>query len=163
VAFAADHSDFAATSRQHGLCVNFPKMAETKSITTVTVHIISLVRKVTNIISKVVTDVRESRKDLVRVSGELSSLRVTLQVCYDDGFDLRVTAPANVQDRMVSMISECTNTLGDLESLLLGVLEIRVKEKVEWAATVRSEIYRLRSTLEAHKMALNLDLDLLYM
>lgn len=106
-------------------------------------------------------DVSEARRDLIRVSGELTSLRTTLEGLKEDFMDEDVDVPPSLRDNIVSITSSCSKTVTDMEKLLLRLLDGKFRRKIEWANSGRPDMDKLRSNLEAHKMSLNIAIDMI--
>lgn len=101
--------------------------------------------------------VRSARKDLDTISRELISLQTILQLIADDvsgDSDL----PETLQKQISGIVSNCTQVLEEIRLTLEknGTAAL-------WAIRGSSDVTKLRLSLEAHKSALEIALDMVQM
>jgi hypothetical protein len=91
------------------------------------------------------------------VNRELSSLTYSLQLLKDDfsAFDCPESLRRNLED----ILRNCDQVLRQIQQLLTRLSANKLGKKLRWAFDGRDEMNRLRSSLEAHKSAINISLE----
>jgi hypothetical protein len=131
------------------------------TITTGCVALVATIAKVSSQISEFVREVRDARNDLDAVSRELVSLNNVLGILSEDAQSPAVeTFPPNLRNQVSSVLKSCQIALGQIETCLQTYSRGGLTEGARWSVHGRSDIDKLRSTLEAQKSALDLALDL---
>ena len=136
-------------------------MADPLSIATGVVGLVTAIGKSLFAINQFRQDVSEARRDLLRVAGELTSLRTTIEGLKEDFVDDDVDVPSSLQENVLSIVTSCSKTVNDMEKLLIRLLDGKFRRKIEWATSGKPDMDKLRSNLEAHKMSLNIAIDML--
>jgi hypothetical protein len=133
------------------------------SISASCVGIISGIVAVTASIVTFVGDVREARKDMDGVRRELGSLQLSLSALSDEdkrfGFDKQ---PA-LKENLFGVVHNCGTIVDDIGKLLHAMDTGGTLKKMKWATTGKVSIAKLKLSLEAHKSALDIALDLIAM
>ena len=118
---------------------------------------VALIATVLSASSKTVTFIREcrgARSEVQAVSGELHVLSTVLNVLKDE------TLPASLEQSIQSILENCNSVISDIVKLLENHRGAsRADRAARWALSGRSDANKLRSTLEAHRSALNLALE----
>lgn len=78
----------------------------------------------------------EARRNLLRVSGELTSLRTTIEGLTEDFMDDDVDVPPSLRDNIMSITSSYAKTVAEMEKLLLRLLDGKFRRKIECAQDV---------------------------
>ncbi|KAF4462070.1 hypothetical protein FALBO_11125 [Fusarium albosuccineum] len=104
---------------------------------------------------------RETRGDLDRVSRELLSLRTVLELIQEDAADESKPFPPTLKQHVTGIVSNCNAVVLEIQSCIEKYGDNRLKSKASWAINGQGDIMKLRSSLEAHKIALELALDML--
>ena len=120
--------------------------------------LISLIAKTSTTINSFVREVRGARADLDAVSRELHSLSNVLDLLADDG---AVQLPEQLTAQVSSILQNCQGVVAEIEvALKAHAGGGNVKQRVGWAWTGHGDMEKLRSSLEAHKSALNIAVDM---
>jgi Fungal N-terminal domain of STAND proteins len=130
------------------------------SITTGCLSLVGTIAKVSLTINTFVRTAREARRDLDSISRELLSLRTVLELLAQDTQERPKAIPNALEKQISSIISNCGGVLQDIEKSLQRYEEGKMKS-MKWAWSGRDDVGRLRATLEAHKSALQLALDMI--
>jgi hypothetical protein len=108
-----------------------------------------------------VKDVRAARSDLDAVSRELLSLKTVLELLADDVDDSSSRSiPQTLQNQIAGIVRNCTGVVVDIEQTLKKHEGGKVNKAVKWVASGKSDVSRLQLSLEAHKSALEIALDM---
>lgn len=135
------------------------------TIATATTALLATIGRTTVTITTFVRSVRDARKDLEAICRELASLRLSLETLSDDLENPAIEINANLEKNLRRVLGSCETVVGKIEELLVKMLGAEggvsggVKG-IEWSVTVKGDVDRLRGGLEAHKMSLDLVLDL---
>lgn len=129
------------------------------SITTACVGLVASVTKVSIQINSFVRKSRDARGDLDAVSRELASLQMVLELLNEDarsgkGF------PVSLVKQISGILTNCGVVLEQIETLLQKYAEGGISPAVKWAIAGQDDMNKLRSSLEAHKSALDIAVDM---
>ncbi|KAI1365628.1 Rho GTPase activation protein [Xylaria arbuscula] len=106
-----------------------------------------------------VRHVREARSDIDALSRELHSLQTVLDLLKEDA-DL---FPPDLVERTAIVVKHCSSVIDKVDSSL-AVLndpgQSKQQRRAQWLDTGVPETARFRTTMEAHRLALGLALDL---
>jgi hypothetical protein len=121
------------------------------------VGLVATITQLSLAVASFVKAVRSARKDLDTISRELISLQTILQLIADDvsgDSDL----PETLQKQISGIVSNCTQVLEEIRLTLEknGTAAL-------WAIRGSSDVTKLRLSLEAHKSALEIALDMVQM
>lgn len=97
------------------------------------------------------------------VTRELSSLRMCLECLKDESIKLTPRYPPSLQENVVKIMKNCGEIAGKMSKLLCDYCRENRGNKMQWATVGRSEMNILRSSLETHKTALDVALDMISM
>ena len=121
-----------------------------------------LLGAVTNLsiqITKFVSSVRDAWRDIDAVSRELTSLALCLETLRDDS--LTNEFHNNISGNLLSVLVNCKVVVKDIADLLARLQASVSGGRVQWPLSGRDEVNRLRSSLESHKSALEIALELM--
>ena len=137
------------------------------SITATCVGLASTITRTSLVVISFVKDVRSTRSDLDVVSRELSSLKIILELLAEDVNDSTTLSipqtlhiPQTLQKQITGIITNCTGVVVDIEKTLVEHGGGRMNKAAKWVASGKSDVAKLRLSLEAHKSALEIALDM---
>jgi hypothetical protein len=128
-------------------------MADPFSIATGCVALAGTIVKVSTSITGFVKAFRAARSGLDAVSRELGSL----QTASKNGF------PDTLQRQIEGIIFNCSKVLEEIGHTLEKYDKLGNRRAAEWAFSGCADVTKLRLSLEAHKTALELALDMVQM
>jgi hypothetical protein len=132
------------------------------SITTGCLTLVSSITKLSLQIHAFVREVRDARGDLDAVSRELQSLKTILEILAEDAKDInKGSFPESLQKQISGIVTNCGNVVVQIETCLESHVGTRLGTRVKWSLAGRGDVEKLRSTLEAHKSALDIALEML--
>jgi hypothetical protein len=105
-----------------------------------------------------VSSVRDARRDMDAVSRELSSLSLCLGTLKDDS--AKVEYPDGLRENLIVVLKNCDWVVKDMTQLLEKLSSANLKSKIQWTISGKDDMNRLRSSLESHKSALEIALDM---
>ncbi|GAW24635.1 hypothetical protein ANO14919_142260 [Xylariales sp. No.14919] len=117
------------------------------------------IAKLLSALADFVRHVRESRSDVDAVSRELHSLQTVLGLLKEDA----ALFPSELAEHTPAVIEHCSlvmEKLGESVSVLDGPELSKQEKRTQWLDVGRTEIASFRTTLEAHRAAIGLALDL---
>jgi hypothetical protein len=129
------------------------------SITSACGSLLAAVTKLSTQITKFVSSVRDARRDIDAVSRELTSLALCLETLRDDS--ATTAFPDNFSGNLLSVLGNCGVVVKDIADLLARLQASVSGGRVQWPISGRNEVNRLRSSLESHKSALEIALDMM--
>ncbi|KAG9508131.1 hypothetical protein J7337_001694 [Fusarium musae] len=112
-------------------------------------------------INTFVRSCREARSDLDRVSRELHSLQTVLELIEEDAKDVTKPFPPTIQHHVSGIVTNCGSVVLEVETCIKKYGDGRIKSRVAWTINGQGDMEKLRLSLEAHKSALELALDML--
>jgi hypothetical protein len=134
------------------------------SIAGTCVSLVGTITKTSILVTGFVRDVRAARTDLDAVSRELLSLKTVLELLAEDvanptgkGF------PETLQKQISGIVTNCSGVVAEIEQTLKKQEGTGLKKSAQWAVSGKEDIAKLRSSLEAHKSALEIALDMIAM
>ncbi|KAJ4214367.1 hypothetical protein NW759_010386 [Fusarium solani] len=104
---------------------------------------------------------REARGDLDSVSRELLSLQTILELIKEDASDKNKPFPKTLSQHVTAILGNCNLVVAEIQTCITKYGQDRLKTRVAWAINGQGDINKLRSSLEAHKTALEIALDML--
>lgn len=128
------------------------------SIATGCVSLLTGVSKLTIQISTFVASVRDARKDMAAVSGELSSLSLCLESLRDDS--MKIDYPDGFRQNLITVLKNCDTVTTEMTTLLDKLASANLLRRFQWSTMGRDDMNRLRSSLQSHKSALEIGLDM---
>ena len=109
-------------------------------------------------ISAFVSSVRDARRDMDAVSRELSSLSMCLSTLRDDSTEIEY--PAGLRENLIGVLKHCDSVVKEMAALLRKLHSTNLLRKIQWTINGKDDMNRLRSSLESHKSALEIALDM---
>ena len=129
------------------------------SITTGCLAIVTTIGQLSLAITNFVRQARHTRHDLDAVSGELGSLRTVLEMIAEDFASPNDEILTRLGSQIDGLLKECDRVLAEIAQLLSRFGNGSIVTASQWAISGKSDVDRLRSSLEAHKTGLSLALD----
>ena len=136
------------------------------SITTGCITLVATITKLTVQINGFVREVRGARSDLDAVSRELHSLTTVLEMlAHDTGDTTRSAFPPSLAQQITGIVKNCGGVVSQIEASLEkhGGESARLKKGVQWSWGGKPDMEQLRSSLETHKSALDIALQMVEM
>jgi hypothetical protein len=131
------------------------------SITATCVGLASTITRTSLVVISFVKDVRSAMSDLDVISRELSSLKIILELLAEDVNDsTTLSIPQTLQKQITGIITNCTGVVVDIEKTLVKHGGGRMNKAAKWVASGKSDVAKLQLSLEAHKSALEIALDM---
>jgi hypothetical protein len=131
------------------------------SITLGCVTHIGTITKLSVSISAFVHEVRSARIELDDVARELLSLKTILELLQEDLSDTTSTSiPVTLRVQTMRVISNCNTVAIEIENVLEKHSGSRIDKSVKWTLFGKGDVSKLRLSLEAHKSALEIALDM---
>jgi Fungal N-terminal domain of STAND proteins len=132
------------------------------SITTGALSIVASIGKLTITVTRFVRQVRDARGDLDAISRELVSLSSILEILAEDVSNPGPNGlPESIAKQIQGILNGCDGVVVQLAETLSKFDGNSLKTKGAWALNGRGDMDKLRSSLEAHKSALNIAVDML--
>jgi hypothetical protein len=123
--------------------------------------------KVADTIIAFVRTMKTARADLDSVSRELGSLKLIILTLGDetreDESDESSGLPDSLKAQIRDIIENCQAVLEEIDKLLQAQKTSRIGEASRWATTGKSDLRKLQGSLQAHRSALDIALELLNM
>ncbi|KAF3026474.1 hypothetical protein E8E14_012875 [Neopestalotiopsis sp. 37M] len=134
------------------------------SITTSCLALIGVVAKTSIAITAFIRECREARGDLTSVNRELSDLKIVLELLQEDtaGQDGELLLSESLQTQILSIIKNCGDVSSKVEQVLTDLRGSRVGA-IRWVLDGKKEVASLKQSLEAHRSALSLALEMVNM
>jgi hypothetical protein len=131
------------------------------SITTACFTLAATIGKVGIQVNDFCRQVRDARRDLDSVGRELGSLKTTLDIITDDAENPDCAIPPYLEKQILGIVTNCSDVVEQIQKLLEKFAGNGLKNKMRWAVDGRGDMDKLRMSLEAHKSALELALELI--
>lgn len=134
------------------------------SISVSCLTLVATISRLSISVSTFIDDVRAARTDLLAVDRELSSLQAILKLLAKDTEHTSDHIPSEaIQVQIRGIITNCTGLLEEMERTLRRYGGTRIDKAAKWAISGKGDIAKLRSSLESHKSALQIALDMIDM
>jgi len=130
------------------------------SITVACVGLLTTVTKVSIQINGFIREVRDARGDLDYVSRELLSLKTVLEILSEDASSSNGGFPPSLVRQISGILTNCGVVLEHIEASLQKHSGGGIRRGMKWSFEGRDDMNKLRSSLEAHKSALDIALDM---
>lgn len=104
-------------------------------------------------VSGFVSDVRDARKDMEAVSRELTSLTICLASLKDD------SERVNFPETLLDVVRSCDTIAKEMADVLSKLSNAKMA-RVRWTLGDRDQINRYKSSLESHKLCIDIALDM---
>jgi phage tail tape-measure protein len=125
------------------------------------ITLIGAITKASSVVTIFVRDVRAARSDLDAVSREFLSLKTILELLSDDISDpTNESFPETLKKQIAGIVTNCSGVVAEIEQTLQKHESTRLSKAVQWATSGKGDIAKLRLSLEAHKSALEIALDM---
>ncbi|KAM0406502.1 hypothetical protein ACHAPZ_003265 [Fusarium culmorum] len=131
------------------------------SIATGCASLVTTIGSLTLSINSFVRNCREARSDLDSVSRELHSLQTVLELIEEDAKDDTKPLPETIQRHASGIVTNCGSVVVEIQTCITKYGDGKVRSKAAWVLNGQGDMGKLRSSLEAHKSALELALDML--
>jgi len=131
-------------------------MADPLSLAGSAVGLAATIGRVAKDVEQFMRQVREARADMDAISRELWSVRAALEMLADD-VKSGVTVPQTLED----ILKNCGEVTARLDATLQKYNSERLQVRVKYVWSGKETINGYRSTLAAHKGALDLAVDLI--
>jgi hypothetical protein len=128
------------------------------TLSTACVGLLAGVAQLSVQINQFVSSVREAHSDMDAVLQELNSLSLCLEALRDDSACIRY--PQTLRNNLIAVLRNCDHVTGDMQNLLHKLSSRHLGRRIQWSATGRDEMNKLRSSLETHKSALVIALEM---
>jgi hypothetical protein len=129
------------------------------SITAACVSLTSTIVKTSISVSIFVRSVRAARSDLDTVSRELASLKTLLELIAEDAKDVE-SFPDTLRPHVAGILSNCELVLVELQRLVAKYDKPGVIKASKWTLAGSEDVRKLQLSLEAHKSALEIVLEM---
>jgi hypothetical protein len=130
------------------------------TIATTCVGLISAIAQLSSQIKQFVSNFRDTRKDLESVTAELQSLSMCLECLQNDYSNERVSYPENISKSLLAVLQNCEGVTTQMQALLDRASSASVNKRLQWAVHGSQQMNTLRSSLEAHKSAIDIALEM---
>lgn len=129
------------------------------SITSACSSLLIGVTKLSVQITNFVSSVRGARRDIDAVSRELTSLALCLETLRNESATAEF--PDDFRGNLLSVLGNCDAVVKEIADVLVRLQRSVSAGRMQWSMSGRDEVNRLRSSLESHKSALEIALDLM--
>lgn len=134
------------------------------SITASCLTLVGTITKLSTTLIVFVKSVRGARSDLDTISRELHSLQTVLELLAEDASDSSKNHfPPTLQKQIEGIISNCGQVLAEIERTLEKYKGYGASKGARWAVSGSDDVTKLRISLEAHKSALEIALEMVAM
>jgi hypothetical protein len=133
------------------------------SIAVTCTALVSTITKLSTTLMGFSRRVRESRHDITVVVQELGSLITTLEYLAEDMSDTENSkrVPSSLVSQIKGILTGCDNVVMQIAQTINKFDADGLIVRAQWAITGHGDMEKLRSSLEAHKAALGIGLDML--
>ncbi|KAI1875025.1 uncharacterized protein JN550_002454 [Neoarthrinium moseri] len=134
------------------------------SITTSCLALLGALTQTTTTIIQFIRDCREARGDLTSVTQELSDLRIVLELLKEDAAETDGDIPLSgaLRTQIITVINNCGDVAAKIERVLVNLRGSRIGA-VRWVLDGKKEVFILKQSLEAHRGALSLALEMVHL
>jgi hypothetical protein len=129
------------------------------SITVACVWLTTAIAKTSLSVTVFVRTVRAARSDLDGVSRELASLTTILELLAEDAKDIK-NFPETLRKHITGIVANCELVLVEVQRLITKYDKPGVIAGSKWALTGTEDVAKLQLSLEAHKSALEIALEM---
>ncbi len=130
------------------------------SIAGTCVGLAATIARTTVEVSQFMRNVRDARSEMDAIARELGSLATVLDILADDA-KTASKIPDSLEKQVLGIASNCSDVVVQLETTLKKYDGERLKTRVKWTFSGKDDMDKYKSTLAAHKSALDLALELL--
>jgi hypothetical protein len=129
------------------------------SLTVACVSLTASISRTSIAVTNFVHSIRSARSDLDGVSRELASLKTLLELITEDAKDVE-TFPDTLRRHIFDILANCELVLVEVQRLVVKYDKQSAISSSKWAWTGSEEVARLQLSLEAHKSALEIALEM---
>ena|ERR1700759_2506345 len=136
------------------------------SITMCASALASSITKVSLTVTAFTRDFPIARADLDTLSCELLYLKSILELLTDgenNSASNNVTSPKTLQNQITGILKNCNGILNEISDVLEDCRKNRSDKTAKWANSGQRDVAKLKQSLQAHKSALYISLDILSM
>jgi hypothetical protein len=132
------------------------------SISVSCITLITTISKMTVAVTGFIREVRDARSDLDAISRELFSLKTILELLAEDTEGPHSeTLPERLRDQILDILKNCIRVITDVQSSLQKHSTSRLGRAGHWTTGGgKGDMMKFRFSLETHKTALGLALDM---
>jgi hypothetical protein len=132
------------------------------SISVSCITLITTISRVTVAVTSFIREVRDARGDLDAISWELFSLRTVLDLLAEDTEGPHSEKlPERLRDQILDILKNCNRVVADVQSSLQKHNTSRLGRAGHWTmGGGKGDMMKFRSSLETHKTALGIALDM---
>ena len=131
------------------------------SITVGCVSLVGTIGQLSGQISSFVRDIRSARTELDAISRELLSLKTLLELLQEDADDKSdVSLPDTLKKQITGIIVNCNIVATEIQKVLSNHAGSKIDKAAKWAFNGKEDVNKLRLSLEAHKSALEIALEM---
>lgn len=123
--------------------------------------LITTIVNVSKTIYSFVKQVRQTRTDLDAISRELSLSKLVLALLMEDDENENIKFPEALTWHICGIVANCQHVVGDIEDFLEKYKSDTRGRSVSWTLSSQDDMSKLRRSIEAHKSALDLGLNML--
>ena len=109
-------------------------------------------------ITTFVSSVKYAHRDMDALLRELSSLSWYLEILRDNSRN--ITYPNRFCDNLIGVLENCNSVTNEMAAKLRKLSSANLGRRLRWTLKNKSEMDRLRSSLESHKSALAIALGM---
>ena len=128
------------------------------SLVTACIGTLAGIAQLTAQINSLTSGFADAKRDLGHVSRELTSIGVCLEALREAPF--KDDLPPSLLRKLVAVVTNCDTVCSDITSLLNKLAGGSMLQRLSWTFKQRERADRLRVSLEAHKSALDIALEL---
>ncbi|KAI1427199.1 hypothetical protein F5Y12DRAFT_739178 [Xylaria sp. FL1777] len=134
------------------------------SITLASVTLIDVITKVCKNGTSFLIDVRNAKSDIETIIGEFDSIKAIITLIASEFQQQSVEhVPTPLHEKIVGIINNCVDLIVDIDKSLTGYGSTPAQKRLKWAASGKKDIAKARGGLSAHRVALELALEMLNM
>jgi hypothetical protein len=129
------------------------------SITAACVALTATIAETSILVTTFVRSVRAARRDLDAVSRELASLKTLLELIAEDTGDVKAL-PETFRKQIAGILTNCQVVLMEVQRLVEKYSGPGIIKGSKWTLAGSEDVNKLRLSLEAHKSALEIALEM---
>ncbi|KAJ2995132.1 hypothetical protein NUW58_g1362 [Xylaria curta] len=133
------------------------------SITLASVTLIGAIAKVGKTGASFLADVRNARSDIEAIIVEFDSIKVVITLIANEFQQSVDPVPTPLHEKIVGIINNCADLVADIDKSLASYGPTSAQKRLKWATSGKKDIAKARSGLSAHRVALELALEMLNM
>lgn len=130
------------------------------SLTAGCAGLLSSVVDLYGVASDFVRDVRDARRDIDALRSELTLIRCCVEHLQEDTTDSNFQIPANLQNSLINVLAKCNGIIVDMNKTLTKMAPTSLAKRIQWAASGKDEVNRLRVRLGDYKSSLDISLEI---